>query len=68
MGYIRYRKDRPKHWLAGFRAPDGSEVSKAFDRKIDAQRWLATQQTDQLRGQWSDPRTSRINFEQQANE
>jgi integrase len=68
MGYIRYRKDRPKHWLAGFRAPDGTEVSKAFGRKIDAQRWLTTQQSDQLRGQWSDPRSSRISFEDQATE
>lgn len=68
MGYIRYRKDRPKHWLACFRAPDGTEVSKAFTRKIDAQRWLATEQADQVRGQWSDPRSSRITFEQQAAE
>lgn len=68
MGYIRYRKDRPRHSLAGYRAPDGTEVSKAFSRKIDAQRWLATQQADQLRGQWSDPRSSRIAFEQQASE
>lgn len=68
MGYIRYRKDRPKQWLAGFRAPDGSEISKAFDRKIDAQRWLATQQADQLRGHWSDPRSGRVSFEQQAAE
>ncbi len=68
MGYIRFRKDRPKRWLAGYRTPDGTEVSKAFARKLDAQRWLTTQEADQLRGHWSDPRAGRISFEQQATE
>lgn len=67
MGYVRQRKGRPKPWLAGYRTADGTEVTKAFQRKGDAERWLTTQQADQLRGEWSDPRTGRIRFDEQAN-
>lgn len=66
MGYVRHKKNRPKPWLAGYRAPDGTEITKAFQRKIDAERWLTTQEADQLQGQWSDPRSGRIRFEEQA--
>ncbi|HUP16380.1 MAG TPA: tyrosine-type recombinase/integrase [Acidimicrobiia bacterium] len=40
--------------------------TKAFGRKVDAERWLTTQEADQLQGQWSDPRAGRIRFEEQA--
>lgn len=28
-------------WRARYRAPDGRERSQTFDRKVDAQQWLA---------------------------
>ena len=38
---ISKRADRPRPWLARYRPLGGEERSKAFRRKIDAERWLA---------------------------
>ncbi len=43
--------------------PDGRERSQTFDRKVDAERWLAQVETDKARGQWVDPAAGRITFE-----
>ena len=59
---ISKRSDRPSPWLARYRGPDGQERSKAFRRKVDAERWLASQEVDRLRGQWTDPRFARTTF------
>jgi integrase len=59
---ISKRSERPSPWLARSRGPDGQERSKAFRRKIDAERWLATQEVDRLRGQWTDPRFAKTTF------
>lgn len=59
---ISKRPGRPQPWLARFRGPDGTERSKAFRRKVDAERWLASQEVDQLRGQWTDPRLAETTF------
>jgi integrase len=66
MGAIVKRPNRPKPWLVRFRGPDGREISKAFQRKIDAERWLAEQETDRGRGLWVDPRSGRATFGEQA--
>lgn len=61
-GSIQHRPDRPKAWKARYRASDGGQRSRSFRRKIDAQSWLAEQQVDYLRGEWTDPRNTRVTF------
>jgi len=53
---------RPKPWLARYYPPGGEERARAFRRKVDAERWLAAQETDQQRGEWTDPRLARTTF------
>jgi integrase len=45
-----------KRWLAIWAGQDGTEHSKAFDRKSDAERYGAAMDADQLRGVYVDPR------------
>lgn len=42
-------------WRARYRGPDGKERSRTFDRKVDAERFLATVEADKVRGDWVDP-------------
>ena len=62
MAVSKRRDGRPRPWIARYRSAGGEERSKAFRRKIDAERWLATQNADRLRGEWTDPRLSRTAF------
>lgn len=57
-------KRGPGRWRARYRGPDGRERSKTFDRKVDAERWLAQTETDKARGQWVDPAAGRLTFEE----
>ena len=61
MGWVRKRPKGKK--LAGYRGPDGVERNKVFDRKIDAQRWLASVEVAKNRGEWLDPSLSRVQVE-----
>ena len=56
------RKTAAGTWQARYRAPDGSERARNFTRKVDAEALLATMEADKLRGEWTDPRRSRITF------
>lgn len=56
---INRRGDR---WRARYYGPDGRERNKTFDRKIDAQRWLADQKARMSRGEWIDPAALRVEF------
>lgn len=56
---IQHRPDRPKPWRARYYGPDHRERSKSFRRKIDAERWLATQTADKVRGEWTAPEHGR---------
>ncbi len=60
MAHIR--KTDAGTWQARYRAPDGSERARNFTRKVDAETFLATVETDRVRGDWTDPRRSRITF------
>ena len=60
MAHIR--KTDAGSWQARYRAPDGSERARNFTRRVDAETFLATVETDMLRGDWTDPRRSRITF------
>ncbi|MCA1703411.1 MAG: site-specific integrase, partial [Actinobacteria bacterium] len=42
-------------YRARYRGPDRREHAKHFDRKVDAQRWLAMAQADLARGIYVDP-------------
>lgn len=61
MAHVEKRADRK--YRARYRGPDGRERSKTFDRKVDAERWLASVETEKARGQWVDPAAGRVTFE-----
>lgn len=60
MGYTE--KTATGRWKGCYRAPDGRERSKTFDRKTDADAFWQTAEADKLRGQWIDPRLGRQTF------
>jgi integrase len=66
MAHIEKRPDRRKPWRVRYRDPTGRERSKSFLRRIDAERFMATVQADLIRGDWTDPRLSRITVEEWA--
>jgi hypothetical protein len=47
--------------MAGL-GPDGAEHRRSLARKVDAERFLATAETDKLHGEWIDPRLGRRRF------
>lgn len=49
-------------WRARYRDRSGRSRSRTFDRKLDAQRFLDDASTDMRRGDWIDPRATRITF------
>jgi len=49
-------------WRARYVAPDGRERSRTFDRKVDAELFVASVETDKVRGAWVDPRLSKTTF------
>jgi integrase len=57
-----------KRWRARYRGPDGRERSKTFDRKTDAERFLAEMAVAKNRGAWVDPRAGRMPFGEWARE
>lgn len=61
MGSIQ-RIERPKPWRARYRGPDGREHSRAFRRKVDAERWLRTEEGKADQGVWLDPTAGNVNF------
>ena len=62
MGYIQHREDRPKKWLARYKGPDGRHHSKAFRRKVDAEKWLHVEESKTIRGEWVDPTAGALTF------
>src|SRR3954451_14657729 len=53
-------------WRARYRDGAGKEHAKHFDRKSDAERWLAAAQVALSRGEWVDPSLSRVTVEEWA--
>ena len=49
------RKAPSGRYRAEYRDPFGRKRSRSFDRKADAQRWLAEQTTSIARGSYVDP-------------
>jgi integrase len=48
-------KRGPKRWKARYYGPDGKQRSRTFERKVDAERFLAAQAVSRARGEWIDP-------------
>ena len=46
-------------WYARWRDPSGKQRARTFDRKLDADRWLATAMVDTLTGRYVDPKAGR---------
>lgn len=47
-------------WRARYRDASGKEHARHFDRKVDAERWLASMKTALARGEWVDPALARV--------
>jgi integrase len=58
MGNVQKRPDGK--WRARYRDPSGREHARHFDRKLDAQRWVDSQETAKTHGEWIDPALSRV--------
>lgn len=52
----------PRRWRGRYRAPDGRERSKTFDRKVDAERWLTSVEHSKLAGNYVDPAAGKVTF------
>lgn len=57
---------RGRRWRARYRGPDGRERAKSFQRKVEAERWLAKVEVDKARGQWVDARLGRTTVRELA--
>jgi integrase len=49
-------------WRARYVDDQGSEHTKSFGRKTDAQQWLNKQVSDQVTGTWTDPALAGVTF------
>ncbi len=58
MGSVQKRADGK--WRARYRDAAGKEHARHFGRKLDAQRWVESQETAKSRGDWIDPALSRV--------
>lgn len=61
MGSVQHI-DRPKPWLARYRGPDGQQHSRSFRRKIDAERWVRSEESKADRGEWVDPSAGALRY------
>src|SRR2546425_13330695 len=53
-------------WRARYRDGRGRSRSQPFNRKLDAERFLAVTAADIHRGEWIDPKLRRVRFEEWA--
>jgi integrase len=62
VGHVRKRKLRNGRvaYLARYRGPNGRERSKQFDRRVDAERFLASAEVSRAEGSWVDPARGRV--------
>lgn len=49
-------------WRASYRDEAGTRHTKSFKRQVDAKRWVATEESKVVRGDWIDPAAGRITF------
>lgn len=65
-GTIDHRPDRPKPWRARYLAPNGSQPSRSFVTKIEAQQWLRGEIMKIDQDDWSDPNGGKIKYASHA--
>jgi hypothetical protein len=65
-GVTTKRVSRDTKWKARYRDPKGRARSKTFDRKHDAEKFLARVDTDIQRDEWVDPQRRRAGFDEWA--
>ena len=56
----RVREDGRTVWRARYRTPSGEHRSKSFDRKVDAERFLATVESTKSAGSFVDPTRAKV--------
>ncbi len=66
MAHIE-KRDKGR-WRARYRGPDGRERSKTFERRADAERWLAGVEVSKSAGDWIDPALGKRTFASWAQE
>ncbi len=66
MATIRRREGRPSPWEAVHRDPSGRQRTRAFRRKVDAQRWLDEQTAAIVTGQYVAPDAGAVTFREYA--
>ena len=54
MATIKRRSDRGNRWEVRYRDPEGTQRGGLFDRKVDAERFIATTTADMVRGTYVD--------------
>lgn len=64
MAHIRRHPNAKGRWQVRYTDPSGRERAKNFSRRSDAGKFLVTIEADKLRGDWIDPRLSKITFEE----
>ena len=52
MGWVW--KER-QSWRGSYRDEAGKQHTKSFKRQVDAKRWVATEESKVVRGDWIDP-------------
>jgi integrase len=62
MAHIRRHPKAKDHWQVRYVDPSGRERARNFARKSDAEKFVVTVEADKLRGEWIDPRLSKITF------
>jgi len=59
MGWVW--KER-QSWRGSYRDESGRQHTKSFKRQIDAKRWVATEESKVVRGDWIDPAAGKVTF------
>lgn len=59
MGWVW--KER-QSWRGSYRDEAGKQHTKSFKRQVDAKRWIATEESKVVRGDWIDPAAGKVTF------
>ena len=59
MGWVW--KER-QSWRGSYRDEAGKQHTKSFKRQVDAKRWVATEESKVVRGDWIDPAAGKVTF------
>jgi len=62
VAHIRRHPKMRNRWQVRYVDPSGKERARNFSRKADAEKFLVTVEADKLRGEWVDPRLSKVAF------